>query len=220
MLEVKAEYPRNILFEVLLTGGMKKSAALNQPAAYVAFLRGINVGGQKLIKMSELKAAFESAGFRKAKTLLASGNVLFETAESDAAALTQKIEAQLKKKPGHDIGVILRSIEEIKKTVAANPFAGVKAADCKLYVTFLDRKSSGRFKTPYESALKDFRILSATEREVFCVTMPTAGGRFGDFTKVVEKEFGRKITTRNWNTVLKILGFGISRTKSWNCRWR
>jgi len=187
---------------------MKKSAAQGQPIAYVAFLRGINVGGHKLVKMTEVVKAFEKAGFQKIKTLLASGNVLFEAAETDAPALTLKIEAQLKKTFGHDIGVILRSIGEIRKTVAADPFAGVEAGpDCKLYVTFLDQKSSGKFKTPYESPEKDFRVLSAVGREIFCVTWPTAGGRFGDFTRVVEKEFGKKITTRNWNTVMKILEF-------------
>src|ERR1700735_4731024 len=123
---------------------MKKSAAQGQPTAYVAFLRGINVGGNKLIKMTEVVKAFEKAGFQKVKTLLASGNVLFEAAETDAPALTQKIEALLKKTFGHDIGVLLRRVEDLRKIAAANPYAGIKAGtDYKFYATFLAQKPTG-----------------------------------------------------------------------------
>jgi uncharacterized protein (DUF1697 family) len=187
---------------------MKKSVAQGQPIAYVAFLRGINVGGNKLIKMTEVVKAFEKAGFQKVKTLLASGNVLFEAAETDAPALTQKIEALLKKTFGHDIGVLLRRVEDLRKIAAANPYAGIKAGtDYKFYATFLAQKPTGKFKAPYESPQKDFRILGVGEGEVFAATLIAAGadGLF-NFTKVLEKEFGKKITTRNWNTVMKILG--------------
>jgi len=58
-------------------------------STYVAFLRGINVGGHRRIKMAELRQAFESSGFQKVKTLLATGNVVFESPKTDAQSLTQ-----------------------------------------------------------------------------------------------------------------------------------
>ncbi len=70
---------------------------------YVAFLRGINVGGHQPVKMEELKKAFESMGFQNVKTLLASGNVLFETPETGADNLIKQIEGKLEKEFGRKV---------------------------------------------------------------------------------------------------------------------
>lgn len=69
----------------------------NDSHQYVAFLRGINVGGHGLIKMIDLKKAFEKMGFENVRTLLASGNVVFESEQTDNKALTTEIESFLKK---------------------------------------------------------------------------------------------------------------------------
>ena len=64
----------------------------NNSYQYVAFLRGINVGGHVLIKMADLKKAFEMMGFENVRTILASGNVVFEYDQTDKKALTKKVE--------------------------------------------------------------------------------------------------------------------------------
>lgn len=92
---------------------------------YVAFLRGINVGGNKMVKMEALRKAFESAGFDDVKTLLNSGNVLFETATTNTEALAQRIGEALKKTFGFEIGVIIRSVEEVRRLAHTDPFRGI-----------------------------------------------------------------------------------------------
>lgn len=173
---------------------------------YVAFLRGINVGGNRRIKMEELRKAFESLGFQHIKTLLAAGNVVFETLAADIDALTQKIEAKLEEVFGYNIGVILRTLDDIREIAEADPFKGITVTpDTRLYVTFLKEKPGNTLEIPYESPQKDFRILRVTNGEVFSVLTLSPNSRSVDAMNVLEKEFGRRVTTRNWNTIVKIL---------------
>jgi len=173
---------------------------------YVAFLRGINVGGHKAVKMEELKKAFEALGFENVKTLLASGNVLFEAPHASASTLAKKIESKLETAFGHEIGVLIRKIEELQRLAEANPFAGVKVTpQTRLYVTFLSEKPKSGLKIPYESPDKSFKIIRATGSEVCSVLTLSPNSRTVDLMSILEKEFGRKVTTRNWNTIEKIL---------------
>jgi uncharacterized protein (DUF1697 family) len=174
--------------------------------SYVAFLRGINVGGNRRIKMEDLRKAFELLGFQHVRTLLAAGNVVFETPEANVIALGQKIEAKLAEVFGYDIGVILRTLDDIREIAGADPFKGITVTpDTRLYVTFLKEKPESALKIPYESPQKDFRILRVTTGEVFSILTLSPNSRSVDAMNVLEKEFGRRITTRNWNTVVKIL---------------
>ncbi|EEF58463.1 DUF1697 domain-containing protein [Pedosphaera parvula] len=172
---------------------------------YVALLRGINVGGHKPVKMEGLKKSFEAVGFEKVKTVLASGNVLFESVESDEGVLVSKIGAHLKKDLGHEVGVLVRSMEEIQSLVERNPFKKIQVTpETRLYVTFLSQKVKSKLKIPYETPEKDFRILSASEREVCSVLVLSPERQTTELMNIVEKEFGKQVTTRNWNTVLRI----------------
>lgn len=173
---------------------------------YVAFLRGINVGGNKMIKMAELRKVLEAMGLESVKTLLASGNVLFSSPKEEAGALVHRIEANLEKSFSTKVGVILRTLAQIREIVAAEPFAEIEMnPDLRLYVTFLGEKSKkSTLKIPYESEGKELRILRVSEGEIFSVLDVSAGGRTVDAMGIIEKEFGRKVTTRNWNTVLKV----------------
>ena len=99
----------------------------NDILPYAAFLRGINVGGKRSIKMAELRTAFAAQGSTNVKTVLASGNVLFDTAEMDAAVLCEAIEQHLKQEFGHKIFVLLRTVAELQCLVAANPFKEIAA---------------------------------------------------------------------------------------------
>ena len=173
---------------------------------YAAFLRGINVGGHKVIKMEALKKAFESFGFQNVKTLLASGNVLFETAESDSNALTQKIEQNLKKTFGFEVGTLLRTKQKMHALADSEPFKKMKVTPhTRLYVTFLKERSKSGLKIPYESPEKDFRIVSVSAGEVCSVVTLSPKRQTTDLMVFLEKEFGRNITTRNWNTITRLL---------------
>lgn len=173
---------------------------------FVALLRGINVGGNKLIKMDDLKKCFAALGFKNVKTILASGNVLFESTDPDEIALGKKIAGKLKSELGHDVGVQVRAIDEIQKLADRNPFKKIKVTpETRLYISFLPEKPKSKLKIPYTSPEKDFRILEVTHREICSVVDLNLGRGTVEAMSILEKEFGKNITTRNWNTVAKIL---------------
>jgi uncharacterized protein (DUF1697 family) len=173
---------------------------------YVALLRGINVGGKKLIRMAELSRIFSSLGLQNVKTYIQSGNVLFESSNTDRIALTKQIENGLLGAVGFDVPVLLRTIAELEAIVKLNPFSKVKsAADVVLYVTFLAEAPKTKPKIPLLSPKKDCEIIHLNPREAFTVAFAMPNGRYGESMTLIEKEFGKSVTTRNWNTVVKIL---------------
>jgi len=175
-------------------------------AKHVAFLRGINVGGHKAIKMNELKKAFEAIGFANVETLLASGNVLFDAQKSNEGSLAEKIEGALDNTFGHEIGVLVRTVEALQELADKGPFSGIKVTpQTRLYVTFISEEPESDFGIPYESPDGNFKIISATSDEVFSVLTLSPGSRTVGLMSILEKKFGRKVTTRNWNTIQKIL---------------
>lgn len=174
---------------------------------YVVFLRGINVGGHAVIKMADLKAAFEKMGFGGVKTVLASGNVIFAARPSDEKALTAEIETGLAKAFKRNISVLLRSLDHLVQLRWSEPFKGIEPAPgIRLYVTFLSRGArKPAISIPYAAPGKGLRILRATATEVFSVVDLEKGKGTPEAMALLEKEFGSDLTTRNWNTVLKIV---------------
>lgn len=170
---------------------------------YVAFLRGINVGGNKQIKMTDLGKAFESLGFRNVKTILASGNVLFDAPQTPQLDLVHQIEAKLKESFGYEVGVISRTIAEIRQLAASDPFKNITVTpQTRLYVTFLSEKPKTTAKPPPEA---DFGIVRVTDTEVCSVVVLSPARGTTELMGILEKQFGKNVTTRNWNTVVKIL---------------
>jgi uncharacterized protein (DUF1697 family) len=175
--------------------------------AYVAFLRGINVGGRSLIPMAALKKILEEMGFKDVRTLLASGNVVFASEKTDIKGLSAEIGAGLKQILKKDVGVLLRRLDDLEKVRSTDPFKGIAMTPgIRLYVTFLADKAVPRaLALPYASPRKEFRILAATRSEVFSVVDLASGKGTPELMAIIEKEFGSNVTTRNWNTVLKVL---------------
>jgi uncharacterized protein (DUF1697 family) len=175
-------------------------------AKYIAFLRGINVGGNKMVKMEDLKRAFEALKFQAVKTLLASGNVLFETTKGNGTDLGAKIAEKLKSAFGFEVGVLVRSIEALQRLADSKPFDKIKVTpQTRLYVTFLSEKPKIALKIPFKPADKDFRILRASKDELCIALTLSTSTQSVDLMAFLEKHFGKQITTRNWNTIEKIL---------------
>jgi len=176
------------------------------PIRWVALLRGINVGGHKPVKMDELKRAFASLGFQGCTTLLASGNVLFETAEADRSVLVRAIEEALARTFGHEIGVALRTVQEIQKLADLEPFAAVEVTpQTRLYVTFLAAGTPKHALRAGGTPGADFTIVRVTPGEVcIALTLSRTSGT-PELMSYLDKALGRTVTTRNWNTVAKIL---------------
>lgn len=171
---------------------------------YVAFLRGVNLG-KRTVRSAELKAAFEAMGFTNVRTLLASGNVLFDARAGKA--LQQKIEAGLAKKFGFAIGVVLRSLDELRAMVASDPYGGVtESAAAKLHVLL--------FAEPLGTDVRivgikgDFDVPRITAREVHLIAYRKPDGTYLassllDMDRKITK--GQLVTARNWNTILKAI---------------
>jgi uncharacterized protein (DUF1697 family) len=172
--------------------------------SFVALLRGINVGGNKKVPMADLKKICEKMGFKNVRTILATGNVIFDAAEDDAEALTKKIAAGLAKAFGFPIPVIVRPFGDIESIIKADPFSKIKTTeDTRLYVTFLPGKTKSKLAIPYSSPDGAFGILSIKNNIIFSV-LDLSKTQTTDAMNIMDKEFGKEITTRNWNTVMKI----------------
>ena len=167
----------------------------------VALLRGVNLGNRK-IRMDDLRQSFARAGFAGARTLLASGNVVFEGEKSPETVT--RIETQLEKDFGFRVETILRSMNALGQMVASNPFAGfASGADTKFYVFFLGAPETHKLTLPC-AAPGDFEVVGTTPSDIFAVAYRMPNGRFGQGLDNLGKPFGRYITNRNWNTVLRL----------------
>ena len=186
-------------FPVRRNGGSNPS-----PSAIVAFLRGINVGGHKKVPMTALKKAFEAMGFKDVRTVLASGNVIFEAPGKDPR-LDRTISRGLEKAFSFPVTVILRNANELRAIVASEPFNGVPSGpDVKRYVTFLAQTKPGLSGLRPPSSAKGVRIVRVAAGEIFSVVTLSAGVGTPELMAFLEKAVGQEVTTRNWQTVIKL----------------
>jgi uncharacterized protein (DUF1697 family) len=168
---------------------------------YVAMLRGINVGGQKIIRMENLRASFETLGFRRVRSYVQSGNLIFEAMRSSSDNLSMIIEERILSEYGFSVPVVLRTADEVKKIAIGNPFLNEKGIDSsKLHVTFLS-------ESPTQAALGKLAALNSHPdqfrvkgREVY-LYCPDGYGRTKLSNTAFEKLLSIDATTRNWKTV-------------------
>jgi uncharacterized protein (DUF1697 family) len=173
---------------------------------YVAFLRGINVGGKNKIKMETLRKVFGALGFGNVKTYINSGNVIFETGETAGKELAAKIERAIEKEFALKIKVIVRKMLQIENIVANNPFAGQFENEKDLHVFFLEEElpeDKCKLLLSNNNENEQFAIRNS---EIFCHL------RVGVLDSLMGKDYiGKKLkvsaTARNWRTVNKILEF-------------
>jgi uncharacterized protein (DUF1697 family) len=167
-------------------------------------IRGINVGGRKRVKMEELQRIYGSMGFQNVRTYVQSGNVVFESPESDSMEmLAREIEKKISTSFGFDeVVVLVRTTDDFRKLIQDTPFGGLD--DGKIHVTFLSREPQslpaeeiGRAKDRAEAY-----AICGKEIYLFC---PNGYGR----TKLSNNFFERKLkvraTTRNWKTINALL---------------
>ena len=165
---------------------------------YAAFLRGVSPMNAK---MPELKSAFEAAGFADVRTVLSSGNVVFSARAAPEAALERKAEAAMKKRLGSAFPTIVRSIEALRRMLASDPYEEFRLRPgAKRVVTFLRGEPEARLELPIE--LDGARILCIQGGVVFSAYVPSPRGPV--FMTLIEKTFGKEVTTRTWETVEKV----------------
>ena len=169
--------------------------------SYVAMLRGINVSGNKPVKMEALRASFEALGFKNVRTYVQSGNVVFEAKERAAGPLGPQIVARIKRDFGFDVPVLVLGAAELARVVAENPFLEQRGIDLtKLHVTFLAGApaAAGLKKMEGVSSGRDaFRCLG----QIVYLVCPDGYGNTKLHNNAFERALGVGATTRNWKTV-------------------
>ena len=164
---------------------------------YAAFLRGVSPMNAK---MPELKRALESAGFTGVKTLLSSGNVVFDAPKASVASMERKVEAAILKGLGKSFLTIVRPVESLRQMLDSDPFARFDMKpEAKRIVTFL-RTPPASLKLPIEQ--DGARILRLEGNELFSAYLPTAKGPV--FMTLIERAVGKEQTTRTWQTIEKV----------------
>jgi uncharacterized protein (DUF1697 family) len=169
---------------------------------YVALLRGVNVGGRKVL-MQDLRELFEALDAEDVSTYVQSGNVIFRSDEP-AGRLVETIEERLRSELGVDVTVLLRTPAQLAKLVAGNPFLKRKGTKpTALHVTFLNTKpAAGTVKAldPTIEAPDEFQVVG---KEVY-LHFPNGYGRSKLGNAWFEKQLGVRATTRNWRTVTEL----------------
>jgi uncharacterized protein (DUF1697 family) len=167
---------------------------------YIALPRGINAGHR--MKMADLRAVFESLGYDRVRTVLASGNVLFEAKRTAEATLVRDLERALSATVGARIPVMIRTSAELERLADAEPFAKVTlGAKTRPFVTFLKTRPGKGRKLPQGEG---YEVLGILDRTV-CSIVDLSGASSPDLMRVLDQEFGNEVTTRGWPTVERIL---------------
>jgi uncharacterized protein (DUF1697 family) len=173
---------------------------------YFAFLRGINVSGQKLIQMTDLAKIFTDAGYSNVKTFIQSGNVVFDSPETDVEIVEMKLDRAMTKSLGYHIEVFLRTAEEIKQMIDMQPFHSIdENTDVKKYVTFTGQLIPDLVELPMLSPIGDVELIRISGNNIFSLAHPAKDGRYGFPNSFIEKMLRIPTTTRNWNTVCKMV---------------
>lgn len=171
-------------------------------STYIALLRGINVGGKKIVPMEDLRQLFVSLNFSNVKTYIQSGNVLFDSAREDKQVITQMIEDALRKTFSFAVSVVLRTREEWVEVIANNPFEEEDTA--LVHVTFLSQAPSEAQKEALEALQTDDDKCVVLNKEVYLLCKNKYSNSIFSNT-FIEKKFKLVGTTRNITTVGKLL---------------
>lgn len=164
---------------------------------YVALLRGVSPMNAK---MPELKRCFEGAGFTDVRTVLSSGNVVFNTPVKSDTALARDAEAAMARQLGRTFYTVVRPASHLLELIEADPYAAFRLpASAKRVITFLREPHKGKLSLPLET--DGVRILVTNGSEIFTAYVPNPRGPV--FMTLIEKTFGAHVTTRTWDTVKK-----------------
>ena len=174
-------------------------------ATYISLLRGINVSGQKKIQMAELKSLYVSLDFENVLTYIQSGNVVFNSTENDESKLTNQISDKILEVFGFDVKVIIRTKNDWVKVIENNPFIKRSGIDPKkLHVTFLSQEPSEINQDELDKVKHDTEEYVVMGEEIYFYC-PEGYGRTKLSNNFLERKVKVTATTRNWNTVNKLL---------------
>lgn len=172
---------------------------------YGAFLRGINVGSSRRVKMEDLRGAFTSMGFGNVQTYIQSGNIFFDAVEKDQRRLEKQIQKSIHHLVHGEIPVMVRSVKRLREILERDPFRNHKASsEAKKFVSFLSREVKQKVLLPFFTPNKDVEIVAIEGADLFGLSHPYKG-RSGYPGNFLETKFQSEMTTRFWETLQKML---------------
>lgn len=173
----------------------------NTRTVWVALLRGINVGGSKIVKMAELRELLESIGLRDVSTRLQSGNVVFTANDSEEAAVRADLESAMRERFGFDVDCFLRTADEIADAVDANPFSDAEAPERKWLTVHFSQERLDKAAERFAAQDAGPEKLVPRGRELFVYYAEGVGrSKLPQRMRRLKLDF----TARNWNTLLKL----------------
>ena len=170
---------------------------------YIALLRGINVGGNKMLPMKDLVAALEGVGARDVATYIRSGNAVFRSDEQDPTSLSGRIGAEIEERHGFEPGVLVLGSNELERAIRSNPFPEAESEPKTLHVYFL-AASPERPDLDGLEGIKSERERFFLGDGVFYLHAPDGIGR-SKLAANVERLLGVPATARNWRTVGRVM---------------
>jgi len=178
---------------------------------YIAILRGINVSGQKKVLMADLKVLFETLGFTDVSTYIQSGNVIFQSSETDKCLLITLIESAITQKYNFSVPVQIRSHSDLADIITELPFKEINVADegAKVLITLLaDLPSQNNIEKllSYVVAPEKLRIIGQT----VYLHCPNGYGRSKLSNVFIENKLKISATTRNLKTAYKLLHLSVA----------
>ncbi len=170
---------------------------------YIALLRGINVGGSNVLPMKELKTLLESLDLQNVKTYIQSGNVVFQSTETNASWLSRQISAEIEKSHSFEPQVLLLELEEMEKAIESNPFPEAESEPKSLHVNFLASVPENPDLKALEALRKESERFDL-KGNAFYLYAPDGVGR-SKLAANAERLLGVSMTGRNWRTVCEIM---------------
>jgi len=172
---------------------------------YIAFLRGINVAGQKKVPMAALREILVDAGLNEVKTYIQSGNVVFESKIKSASKLQQLIQKAIEDNFGFKVPTLVKSVNEIEEIIAANPFDSAEYLENnRSYFVLL-------FESPLKEHILSFETMNYPNEEFHisnnCVYLLCKNG-YGNAklsNNLIERKLKITATARNYRTMQKLL---------------
>jgi uncharacterized protein (DUF1697 family) len=173
---------------------------------YIAFIRAINVAGHASLKMTDARDAFVAAGCSNVRTVIQSGNVLFDCSARDVPSRLRAVRKRLTDARAGEPDILWRSQAQLEEIVNRAPFTMRDAGPTvKLYVAFLARAPRVKPRLPACLPKEELEAVSMTDREVFIVSRRKKSGFFGFPNNFIEDVLDVPATTRNWSTITRIL---------------
>ncbi|MBZ9808201.1 DUF1697 domain-containing protein [Mesorhizobium sp. BR1-1-9] len=170
---------------------------------FIALFSGINVGGNRIVRMADLRAFFEDLGFCDVATYVQSGNAVFRSEKGDAATLTKEIEAAFEKKWGFHSRIMVRDLGWVERLVRENPYPEIAEEPTKLHAYALERAPTA------EEVARLAERCTGPERfeikgDVLYLHAPDGLGK-SVFANLIPRTLKVPGTARNWRSVLALL---------------